>query len=278
MTNNDTTMTQHRQGLRSPHFWVALTVLLIAAVGWNATMRAMGVVLAKAKVPLESPLGTFPDRFGDRFRIAKEYNTDIFHEGKAHLPHDVVETLGTEEYIDWIFIDERSSTTSPTAVRLHVAYYTGILDAAPHVPDNCMVAGGLTPAGDSVVVWPVENVSEEWGEWQAVEVKRAAFQHKDATGPEGRIVSYYVFSVNGKPMSDRKDVRFALANPFAKYCYYAKIELSSWGGGLSEEDREAVCREFFAEAMPHLQKIMPSPQHIRELEHQRGFNASDKES
>jgi len=264
-----------RRVCASGHFLTAAIILLVAAAGWSVTAEVLGVVFAKADLPLRKPLDALPETLG-RFELARELhdpNVDLHH-GKATLTPDVEETLGTTDYISWLYKDKRRSAGGALAyVRLHVAYYTRLLDAVPHVPDQCMVASGYHSAGRPVeVTWTVPDVPDGWASWRRVNVRRNVFDPPTARGESaGQTAAFYVFSVNGEQANDRLDVRKRLVSPFKKYCYYAKIELGAHqiGRSLSLDEQEEMCRAFFSELAPRLLEHLPSADDIRALEASR---------
>jgi hypothetical protein len=237
---------------------IAAVALLVTALGWNITLDALGYVLAKKSVPLNRPLEETPEALG-RFVLAKDVFKD-YPDGKVRLTKDIEEILGTEKYITWIYRDTESPANAPVFIRLHVAYYTDILDAAPHVPDICQLAGGAQAAGSNTVLWTVPTLAAPWRE---VSLRRSAFVSKDSTS-----VVFYVFNVNGKPIDDRQEVRLSLSPPWKKYCYYAKIELAAFGGAraLTPEENDEICAAFFASAAPEILGLVASAEEIKAME------------
>ena len=78
----------------------------------------------------------------------------------------------------------------------------------------------------------------------------------DVTG-QGRVsrnVGYF-FQVNGQYVSGPIQVRAILANLFARYGYYAKVELMTV---LPDRDKSArMMSDFLASAMPGIEKVLP---------------------
>ena len=70
-----------------------------------------------------------------------------------------VEALGTELYLSRIYL---STNRSLPPIQLHVAYYTGQVDAVPHVPDRCMVAGGFAPLTPEPLTLPLDIDQSSW--------------------------------------------------------------------------------------------------------------------
>jgi hypothetical protein len=259
----------YRRVFESPSFLAATLFLAIAATGWSVTIRWMGMVLAKADVPLIKSLDELPESFGDRFVLAREVNTSEIRDGKELMTKDVEETLGTPYHISWYYRDVyRSSAEASLLVRVHVAYYTNLLDPVPHVPDTCYVAGGFRSKGKPVdVAWRLPNLPAEWQSWKDVLIRQASFVRTGRDGKEMEATVFYVFSVNCEPVRDRLEVRGILANPWTKYCYYAKIELTVIGNALpAVEEQAKECEAFLAAAAPTLLKHFPSAEDIRQLE------------
>ncbi len=249
----------------SVHYWIAVGVLLVAGGGMLG-LKLSGFVMAKAQVPLNKTLDEFPDTVGERFVLWREYNVPgVAQQGKIQLTDDIVKVLGTEEFIDWFFIDREHSTEHAKAfVRFHVPYYTGLLDAAPHVPENCRVASGqeFDQERSSEVAWEVPDLPEAWAHWRQVKIRRAAFTEPGQS--DDPTFSYYVFCANGEPMWSRHRVRLRMSNPFESHCYYMKIELTAGREDrrLTPAESDEMCRAFFAEALPLVLEHVKPPDEL----------------
>ena len=56
---------------------------------------------------------------------------------------DVLESLGTEDYLQWILEDTTVDVLSPVRnCSVFITYYTGNPDQVPHVPEACYTGGG----------------------------------------------------------------------------------------------------------------------------------------
>ncbi len=249
-------------------FVIVVVILLVAAAGANVATWLVPGMFGKKRVELTKPLVDMPESFGDRFVLAKNTNFGAKHiiDGKERLRPDTIELLGTRDFITWYYLDTAHKDRSgrpDTFVRMHVVYYTGLLDAVPHVADICMLAGGAQSLGSTTVDWHVTDPPPGWQHWRKVKVRRSEF----ARG-QSRTVVYYIFSVNGNPKSDRIAVRAALADPFQKHAYYAKIELSAgrMQGPIDAAEQEEVCRSFFAQAAGTVLSHLPSAETVKGME------------
>ncbi len=248
----------------SGHTLVAAGVLVVGAIVWNVVLPSLKLALVKERVDLHAPLTGFPEKIGPY---------ELIH--KAELREDTIELLGTEDFISWLYVDTRTVEAGlpPVMVRLHVAYYTGLRDAVPHVPDNCYIASGATAAGADTTRWQAPEMPEAWAAWRDVEVHRSRFAMLDGSAS----TVFYLFNVNGRPMTDRWDVRGELADFRKKYCYYAKIELTAYRqtgpkGGLvplEAEAAEAACEAFFSDTLFGILSRMASAEEIQALEASR---------
>lgn len=254
-------------------FIVAVVVLVAAAIGWNGTLRLLGMAMAKERVELKQSLDTFPELIG-RFQLANhgEFPDPSVKDGKIRLEDDVVGILGTTDYITWIYRDtSKPLGDSAVFISVHMAYYTGLLDPVPHVAETCQVAGGAVEdkKNSYPVKWTAAGLGEQWGKWGDITANRSAFVRKNAAGQTINSVVCYLFSVNGEPVASRDTVRLRLMDPRKKYSYYMKIELSPMGANLTAQESDEVCKAFYAAAAKEILGRLASPSDIKELEARR---------
>lgn len=205
-----------RSGWRaSPRFWVCLLLLTGSALGLHALANWFGWYFQKEAVPLKAPL-----RHLDLNRMGPRYRPHPLNERLPELSEDMVDGLGTEEFLQAFLIDTTKSASDPTrTAHLFVTYYTGQPDMVPHVPEECFVAGGYSLVGNEGAEVPVPGVGAPD---DRVPVRIARFDK----GQAGQVVVAYFFHVNGTFQTTRNGVRLKLSNPFERYAYYAKIEVN----------------------------------------------------
>ncbi|MBM4113165.1 MAG: exosortase-associated EpsI family protein, partial [Phycisphaerae bacterium] len=109
---------------------VACATLLSGAIGFRGAVRALNAFLHKQPAPLREPLTTLPMTFGKWRSMTKD----------EQLAPEVIEELGTSSYLNRVYsIDGDPAKGS---LHLHIAFYTGMIDSVPHVPERCFTAGG----------------------------------------------------------------------------------------------------------------------------------------
>lgn len=254
---------------RNRGFVVVLAIMVLAALGLNATVRAMNLHFRKEPVALRRELDQLPSRLGPWMKL-----TD------TRLPTEIEHTLGTKNYISRAYVDtrrlpageaerlealpseKREQRVNELAMRddaraivyLHVAYYTGLVDTVAHVPERCMVGGGFNPENPAVVSLPV--FKDVPGRSPGLKVKYSEYRDKARPTIPKRDVAY-VFQVNGAYEYDSiEGVRKRLQNILEKHGYYAKIELATFLG----EDTAAAqgtMTDFLASAMPEIERCLP---------------------
>ncbi|MBM4115970.1 MAG: exosortase-associated EpsI family protein, partial [Phycisphaerae bacterium] len=102
-----------------------------STLGFRAAIEQLNVYLRKEAVPLRESLDSIPVVLGAWQRTGEDvrYGADIETE------------LGTKQYLLRTY--ERSGDQGRERVQLHIAYYTGLIDTVPHVPERCWGAAGM---------------------------------------------------------------------------------------------------------------------------------------
>lgn len=203
----------------TPAFLICAGLLLTAAVSKEAVIRVFGVHMTKEAIAPQHPLEEFNEKallpyiVKDKFRIQNR---------------DVLESLGTQEYLQWVLEDPAAAAGSPTRFcSIFITYYTGNPDMVPHVPDECYVGGGNVLLDTETVQLelprqtPPRNVSFQY----------ALFGRTDKNSmKEEKFSVQYLFHANGTYCGSRTDARWVLgSNWFSKYSYFCKVEWKFYG-------------------------------------------------
>lgn len=177
---------------------------------------------------------------------------------------EIVETLGTENYLSRNYFRTRDQDTkSPVVLSFHAAYYTGMIDTVPHVPERCFVGGGLQQGGFSRSMelpmdtssWRVDaSVPAEFagqtGEIYTIRlsnnpdftdapgsrvrlprgispqspIKMRVSEFIDPNG--GKLYAGYFFIANGGTKANANDVRQLAFNLKDQYAYFLKVQIT----------------------------------------------------
>ncbi len=255
------------QRLFSGRFLAAALILLVAAGGLNFAVRHLELHFKKEPVPMRQSFGAaIPQVIGNWVQIARD---DV-------LDDDLKLALGTDEYLFCFYVDvskfgldpvdfqkrhvegksyaeQKKSLNeyqgrNPAAVlSLGLTYYTGKADTVAHIPERCYVAEGLEPTNPTTETWNLGNGQE-------LPVRHITFEG-DSRRPQNVA---YTFHVNGRYEAHSLSVRHDLQNLFARYGYYAKIELNCITRDARGADQAwASMRQFLAEALPEVEKALP---------------------
>lgn len=124
-----------RKSLLQPAFIVCFLTLALGAAGLTAAVSAFKLYLRKKPIQAEFAVRAVPKET----EFWKQFGKD------QEVSEDVKKTLGTENYLTRVYEEKTAKEGSkrPRALELHLAYYTGMVDTVPHVPERCMVGGGF---------------------------------------------------------------------------------------------------------------------------------------
>lgn len=240
----------------SARYWIVLGLLLAAMAAVKLLPIVLGIHARKEAVPLVKELAFFDvKKLGPRYERHPE--TDALY-----LSEEALDTLGTHDVFQAYLTDTEGARKSPLRlIHLFITYYTGKPNLVPHVPDECYIAGGYEKVDARVVDLTVPGIGAE-NDHVPVRVItfRAAERRGMAHGDSGLITVLYFFHANDRYAATRNDVRMVLADPFARYAYYAKVEVSF--PQASRLDLEQAQEQSLEALVPLLQRVMP--QLIRE--------------
>jgi hypothetical protein len=277
------------------HFVLAALILGLAAGGWSWTVKTLKWAVHKEAVPWpegvrvsqEFALQTLATQMGPYHMVREdgrldtdargELRRDGRPDGEVLLEDDVKEVLGVGTSADrtrygarqsnWYCVRIYEDMRPDAAFRfwqLEVYYYTGALDKVPHVPERCWIAGGATLLGGQNVTFEAPGLTNGWS---SPAVRRTQFEVTDRLGMKtSRSTQYYVFDFNGRPEESWKMVRLRLNDPRLRRCYFAKIQFGPLSEVQDVVQADQAAGEFFRAALPHVMKVLPSPEQLNALE------------
>ena len=257
--------------------FVALAITLAGSgVGFRFAVESVNAYLEKQPVPLRAQLTTIPLRLGN-WRAQSE---------GAPLTAEVIEELGTDQYIDRRYT--RSDVNeNKLQLLLHITYYTGLIDAVPHVPDRCLVAAGLVPRAlpknlpldidDTQWVLSSEHLNKRTNKPYPVlthfdrvtgkpvrvhmpigdfQLRTTEFGSKENQGM--RVYAGYFFIANGETMPHPLDVRKFAFDLTSRYAYYAKVQfLLAGSSDIDQDDFIEIVSGVLPDLLPELMRCLP---------------------
>ena len=169
---------------------------------------------------------------------------------------EVLEALGTEDYIQWLLEDTEVDEKSPVRIcSLFITYY-GKSDRVPHVPDECFIGSGY----DKIAAR--HNFLNIEGQANPIEMRLLVFRNSnsDAWSSDPDFSRMYFFNVNNDYKCTRTGVRRVLGkNLRGKHSFFSKVEWEFFGRGFggrsrpSDEQNIAASEKLMSKILPLLE-------------------------
>ncbi len=255
------------------HFVIALVVVCLMGVGIHLYKRpeAQPIEWPKGvRVNRDFRLISLPKQVGPFELIdEKEFDEDLIRALGIGTGYDKERypTRRSSWYGIGFYADRRKGQAEPFQYwRMEIFYYTGLRDNVPHVPERCLDAGGVSVLSREIVPFKSLAARPPWD--KDVKFRRVHYRFSGA----GRIGSregaeYYIFSVNGEPISSSDRVRLELANPTITYSYFAKIQFTALSseGIESAATADEAAGEFINVMLPSMLNTLPTADDIDDL-------------
>jgi len=255
-----------------------IMVLTAASLGWFITVNGLRItklpIYAKDNLQLRSIPGTLPpvgeprwEQVGPDRPMSAEEIVAIGSSNAISRVYQRVDTVGT---------------SNPVTVELHAVYYTGMIDAVPHVPERCIIAGGgdmtsrprvvsvpLDLTGESgVIAEEREDGTVRYSDRSAVTFQRIPLPRGvenlgmntsayELRGSDQNIWAGYFFIANGGVVSTATGVRGLAYQLDSDYSYYAKLQFSSTSVDSSEGLAE-LAADLLRDLFPELMRCVPN--------------------
>ena len=240
-----------RDNLRSylqPAFLICVLVLGSAGAGMSFTMKKLGVVLRKEPLPLKKSLELLDEENLSPYQVVPP---------KRKIENsEVLQALGTQDYIQWVLDDTEQNASSPVKTFLLFITYYPLPDRVPHVPEECWTGSGYPELESEYVTLHVVGSPD----FEAtVPAKYLVFGPRASNLWQSsvRIPNLYFFKVNGEYAGGREDARLALnKNLFGRHSYFSKVEVVFNTGAVPPTKEEAVAagQKLLAVILPILEK------------------------
>ena len=213
-------------------FLVCLAVLALAAGFKEAAIEQFGIVFKKQSIPLRKSLDDLDESKLAPYRVGRKL--------KIENP-DVLEALGTKDYIQWELEDTEADALSPTRYcSLFITYYTGDPDRVPHVPEECFTGVGNQLLSSQAVRLALDLDSGQIAGLRTnngkaeLGARYLVFSKKNTNVwiSDRKYGVMYFFKANGRFASGRTGVRAIMSkNLFGTYSYFSKVEWMFYGNG-----------------------------------------------
>jgi hypothetical protein len=203
----------------TPPFILAATMLIGSALLAGPVASVLGYTRIKKRLELKAELHTL-----DVSKLAPYalYNAQTGG-GKQILPPEVIDALGTEQYLSWMLEDTSVPQNDPLRnAQLDVTYYSGGHHIVPHTPDHCRRGAGYNPVSLDNVELIVPGVGLDDDRLPA----RACTFGKTEVFKRERVEVIYTFYCNGRFVATRDGVRLLLNDPSHRHAFFSKVEVS----------------------------------------------------
>ena len=255
-------------------FLTAIVLLVGGGLSIQFAARSLGVYLEKEPVAPRHALDTIPYKVGPWFSS---------REMERRMDDAGVKQLGTERYLTRQYFNSDDPDMPP--IQLHVAYYTGHIDTIPHVPDRCLVAGGLTQEQAEPINYPLNMDQSSWmldqnneldgKPYKLMNLERAGGQEElirlpagdfklrttkfgNPAHPELSVFAGYFFIANGRLTPDPWGVKLLAFKPEDKKAYFCKVQLTTaWEEPLSTERFIDLSTSFMESMIPEIARCLP---------------------
>jgi len=236
-----------------PAFLICAAILAMAGGGMSVAIKSFGIYLKKDPWPLKKSLDLLDEKGLAPYKVVSK--------GKIES-EDVVESLGTKDYIQWVLEDLDASANS--AVRycsLFITYYE-LPDKVPHVPEECYLGSGFQRLASDSVTLGLGT--------QEIPVRYLVFTITDSDywQKSTKFPVLYLFRVNKDYVNSREGVRLVLnENIRGKHSYFCKVEWKFFNTGFGVAGRRGSVYPAKEEAATASQKLLGVILPILEKEH-----------
>ncbi len=180
--------------------------------------------LTKEPLPIRKPLedldATNRNRLGP-YNIVRKVKIEN---------REILDSLGTEEYIQWVLEDpDESANSSVKYVSLFITYYD-MPDRVPHVPEECYTGAGHQQVGADSIQLDLNGDGQ--ADKSARYLRFANIQSQAWQQSEFPVL--YLINVDGRYAANREEARFLInQNIFNKHSYFCKVEWKFFGGSYA---------------------------------------------
>lgn len=198
-----------------PAFLLCAAALAIAAGTMSFAIEGFSGFLEKTPLPLKKSLDLLDEKSLAPYTVVAKRKIEN---------KEVVESLGTQDYIQWTLEDSDEAADSPVRRYLLFITYYDCPDLVPHVPEECYLGGGYQKLAADSVTFEIDR----GGVREKINGRHLVFGSTDVDHwRSAKFSVLYFFRVNGSYAANRQQARVILnKNLFGKSSYFCKIELA----------------------------------------------------
>jgi hypothetical protein len=217
-------------------FLISFVLLLVFSGGMSYLKAHQGIMLMKKPLSLKEPFDMLDEKLLEPYKVLEKSKIDN---------KDELESLGTEEYLQWLVEDTTVDTLSPVKnCLIFIAYYTGNPDQVPHVPEACYTGGGHEVKEKFTLDLNVGDINvpgiPKDGKIPATCLILSR-QSTEIWQASAQFPVIYFFKVNGQYKGNRTATRVALGDLTSEYSYFSKVEIKFFNSkGLYPEMAQAT--------------------------------------
>jgi hypothetical protein len=253
---------------------IAVALMSASAIGLTTVIQTQGLRIQKKEI--------YPANGETIHNLPREYPSWKAIGPDKPTTAEEIKEMGTDNFVSRYFEQKEAyeDKKQPHLFELHIAYYTGMIDAVPHVPERCLVGAGVQQRGLSRVVDVPLDMAKLIIEQDLdpelhpepiykarspirfdrvrlpVGVDRLKLRVTPFRGADGRdFYAGYFFITNGGTVPSADAIRLLAFRLEDEYAYYTKVQFTSWTVESPEELGElagAVLDEVFPELMRYL--------------------------
>ncbi len=215
-----------------PAFLICVAILAMAGAGMSVAIKSFGIYLKKDPLPLKKSLDFLDEKGLASYKVVSKDKIES---------KDIVDSLGTEDYIQWVMEDlDAPANSAARYCSLFITYYE-LPDRVPHVPEECYMGSGFQRLASDSVTFGLGT--------QKIPARYIVFTGTDSVHwqKSTKFPVLYFFKVNKDYANSREDARLVLnKNIRGKHSYFCKVEWKFFntkfgaGGSVYPDKEETV--------------------------------------
>lgn len=260
--------------LRNRGFLAGTALLLGSAAALNGAVSLLKLHLRKLPIEVDQKVHSIPSQTSNWTRLGED-RVDS---------QEIVDELGTKNYVNRRYRrNEPDRKGNPVIMELHLAYYTGMIDTVPHVPDRCLVGAGWSidaspgevPVKLNVDDWSIDrDATREFSNESSPIYRARLYNGLNVRMPVGleklalntsayvypgqdiKLMAGYFFIANGGISTNAEGVRLLAFDLRADYAFFLKVQVTSQSSTDAAQFGQYAA-ELLQELLPEIMVCVP---------------------